>query len=89
MWIRLEAREEEGMLLIKVSDNGVGLPPRLLEKLSERLENKSGPGGLTMVARKLEALYGDNYKYEARQNGWGLEMVIEIPRLDQNGVRVC
>lgn len=90
MWIRIEAEEDEGMLCIKIYDNGVGIPLDQLEKLSERLEKKTGPGGLTMVARKLESLYGSSYKYEALQNGWGLELAIEIPHLDHNnGAQLC
>jgi quercetin dioxygenase-like cupin family protein len=89
LWIAVEAAQEGGRLHLKISDNGAGVSPDRLATLAERLETKSGPGGLAMVARKLEALYGGQHRYEVLRGGCGLNVVFEIPYLDAPGARVC
>ena len=86
MWIKVEVELTNDVMAIKVMDNGVGISLDYLEKISERLDSKTGPGGLAMIARKLSSLYDDNYKFEVMQNGWGLEVFFEIPRLESSGV---
>lgn len=86
MWIKLEVELNGEVMIIKVMDNGVGVSHDFLGKISERLDNKNGPGGLAMIARKLSSLYGENYRFELMQNGWGLEVNFEIPRHYTNGV---
>ncbi|UQZ89602.1 hypothetical protein C4J81_10445 [Deltaproteobacteria bacterium Smac51] len=89
MWIRVEVETSDETLTIRVLDNGVGVPPDFLEKISDRLDKKTGSGGLVMIARKLNSLYGRNYRLELLQNDWGLEVVFEMPRLNIAGAAAC
>jgi len=89
MWIRIEAQQADEVLTIKVTDNGIGVSPDFLEKISDRLDQKAGSGGLVMIARKLFSLYGENYRYEILQKDWGLEVFFEIPCPKVSGASIC
>jgi two-component system LytT family sensor kinase len=79
--LSLSARNDEGFLRIKVSDDGPGLSREWLMK-------ESGRGiGLANTRARLEQLYGAQHRFEIRnREGGGCEAAISFPfRLIENG----
>ena len=59
--IRITAREEAGVLLVWVCDNGVGFPPDYVQEF-ESLNDRGGHGiGLKIVNRRIRVSYGEAY----------------------------
>jgi len=76
-YIKLSAKEENGDLLIFVSDNGCGMPKELLEQLQEDYERLPGQHlGLYNVRSIIRLHYGKEY---------GLSVESE----PENGSRIC
>lgn len=75
-------REEPGMLLIRVADNGVGMSPAVLEELRRHLKDPPETGdhiGLYNVATRLR-LQGEQYGLSIRSApGRGTEVVARAP----------
>ena len=71
--VEIDAARENGMLLVRVRDNGKGLP-----------ENATGVAegiGLKNTRARLEHLYGSHYRFELHQTpeSSGLEVTLAIP----------
>ena len=71
--IDIAAARENGMVRLKVSDNGAGLGSAGAAGLTKGI-------GLANTQARLEQLYGTNHSFEMRSpNGGGLEVTILIP----------
>ncbi len=84
--IRLEAALEGREAVVKVSDSGRGLPPEMLERIFELLEQVPGHGearpglgiGLTLV-RSLVKLHGGSVCARSEGLDRGSEFVVRLP----------
>jgi signal transduction histidine kinase len=79
--ITIEAKRQDGELLLTVADTGIGIPPsdraRMLEKF-ERGTRQSGAGlGLALVKSLIE-LHGGTVAIESA-NGWGTRVICRLP----------
>ncbi|HET9228433.1 MAG TPA: ATP-binding protein [Thermoanaerobaculia bacterium] len=88
--IRLEAVLEDGMAVIRVRDNGMGLPADLLPHIfdlfsqADRSLDRSQGGlgiGLTLVRRLVE-LHGGEVEARSDGPGQGSEFVVRLPAAD-------
>jgi len=88
VWITL--REEGADAVVKVRDNGSGIPPDLLENVfdlfaqGERTLDRSEGGlgiGLTL-ARRIVLLHGGSIQAHSDGPGKGSEFVVRLPKLD-------
>lgn len=66
--LRIAGEQENGTLLLTVTDDGVGFPPR----------HREGTG-LGNLRRRLATLYGDRAGLEIRSSAGGAEVRIEVP----------
>ncbi|MGZ5033670.1 MAG: hybrid sensor histidine kinase/response regulator [Usitatibacter sp.] len=88
IWI--EARYEDGDVVVSVRDNGVGIAPQMLEDVfdlfaqGERTIDRSEGGlgiGLTLV-RRIVALHGGTVVARSAGAGKGAEFEVRLPRLN-------
>lgn len=80
-YIKVEAEEQDGILLLTVSDNGRGFPEEILRKLnaSDRQE-PGGHLGLYNVDRIIRLHYGDQYGISAESvQGEGSRVQLRLP----------
>jgi signal transduction histidine kinase/ActR/RegA family two-component response regulator len=89
--VTVRASREGGMAVVRVIDDGVGIPPQMLDRIFEMFVQVPGAGGprhgglgigLTLVKRLVE-LHGG--KIDARSDGpqLGMEMVVRLPAADE------
>jgi PAS domain S-box-containing protein len=85
--IRLKARREDGHIVLRVKDNGVGIPPDMLPRIFEMFaqvdhsleRSQGGLGiGLTLVQR-LAALHGGAVEAHSQGPGQGSEFIVRLP----------
>lgn len=82
--IRVEAREEEGSIVIQVRDRGIGIPPAEAGKIGRRFFRASnakastGTGLGLYVARKFLAYHGGTLQL-APNNGEGTTAIVRLP----------
>lgn len=88
--IGLSAQTRDGNVFIRVSDNGIGIPPSMLSQvfdmfvqIDQSLERtKGGLGiGLTLVKRIVE-MHGGTVTALSEGLGKGSEFTVELPRLE-------
>ena len=88
--IRLSAFPEEGQVVLRVADNGRGIPPESLNELfdlfvqGERTLGRSEGGlgiGLTIVKRLVE-LHGGTVEAHS-EGGQGSEFLVRLPRAQE------
>lgn len=86
--IRLEAEVQDRCVGIRVTDDGVGIPPDLLPKIFDLftqadecpVHTQGGLGiGLTVVKRLVE-MHGGWVEARSDGPGWGSEFVVWLPR---------
>lgn len=85
-YVKLWAGEEEGDLLLYVSDNGPGIPAEVLEKLNG--EDKQIPGGhlgLFNVDSIIRLHYGESYGLSARNLPEGCCVWLRLPVQREEG----
>ena len=86
-YVKLWAEEDEGDLLLTVSDNGPGIPPEILEKLNS--PDKRIPGGhlgLFNVDSIIRLHYGPRYGLSARVlPGEGSRVRLRLPVKREEG----
>jgi signal transduction histidine kinase len=87
----LAAAAADGVVVLRVRDNGMGIAPDLLPRIFELFEQGDGPGtreggglgiGLALV-KSLVELHGGSVAAYSRGPGTGSEFVVRLP----NGVR--
>ncbi len=80
-YIKIIAQEQDGILMLTVSDNGCGIPEEILRKLNA--SDKQEPGGhlgLYNVDRILRLHYGDQYGISAESvQGEGSRVQLRLP----------
>lgn len=79
MAISVSIHGEEDYLTVRITDNGRGMEPEELLALKDITRNGGSSHGTSMVARKLDALYGEKYRYEIRSGSGGTAVTIKIP----------
>lgn len=77
--IRIGASEEDGVLTITVSDDGVGMPPEMTEDILRKSARRDGYG-VKNIHKRLRISYGEEYglSYES-EPGKGTTVYIRIP----------
>jgi PAS domain S-box-containing protein len=91
--IRIEAKAQNGQVLVSVRDTGIGIPPELLphvfDMFSQGHANQSqAQGGLGIglsLVRKLVELHGGRVEAHSDGPGLGSELSVFLPRSDQAG----
>lgn len=85
--IHLEARKEEGMLLIRIWDNGSGIEPERLEQIHELLNSgNSNHIGLLSVKERIEIFYGPQHGMEISSlAGTGTTVDLRLPIMGEGG----
>ncbi|TAH38143.1 MAG: response regulator [Planctomycetota bacterium] len=85
--IAVQAGLEDGAVMIRVRDTGIGIPPEMLERVFdlftqvERERSQGGLGiGLTLVRRIVE-LHGGSVQARSAGRDQGSEFVIRLPRV--------
>jgi signal transduction histidine kinase len=86
--IRVAASAEEGQIVVRVIDQGVGIPPDMFERVFDlygqvdRAEDGTHDGlgiGLTLVKRIVE-LHGGSVTAASAGRGLGSEFIVRLPR---------
>lgn len=77
-------QENKELLLIDVSDNGIGMPAETLAALQKSLqkhaEEKSASIGLSNISQRIRLCYGNEYKMEVTsQEGAGTRVSLALP----------
>ena len=94
VWVELTA--SGGDAVLRVRDNGVGIPPHMMENIfdlfaqGERTLDRSEGGlgiGLTL-ARRIVALHGGSIAARSAGPGTGSEFTVKLPRLDLESTEV-
>lgn len=87
--LRLSARDTNGMIEIRIADNGIGIPPEQLENIFDlfnqghRPKQHVGDGigiGLALV-RRLVTAHGGKVHALSHGRGMGSTFVVQLPRL--------
>ncbi|QBX36592.1 HAMP domain-containing histidine kinase [Brevundimonas sp. S30B] len=78
--IEVSAHEAEGRCLIRLTDNGPGIPPRLAERLFEPFVSGKASGGTGLgltISRELAALHGGDLRLvETSERGAVFELAL-------------
>lgn len=92
--VSIEIISTEHKVVVKVSDNGIGMPVEALEELNERLRlrqvkvtSKKGRGNgiaIMNVNSRLQLTFGEEYgiHYRSYEN-MGTEAIVTLPRVDE------
>ncbi len=78
--IRVEIREEDGMAVVRVTDNGGGIPEEVLPKIFDPYFTTKAKGtgiGLYMTKAIVETNMGG--RIEVRNTGDGAEFIVAVP----------
>jgi two-component system sensor histidine kinase YesM len=81
--IRVEAGKQDGMLVMRVSDDGVGMCPAKLQEVRELLKTSPPPGsglagyGIHNVQERIQLSFGARYglRFESSQAGTTVEVL--------------
>lgn len=75
--IKVSARKQQGFLILRVEDDGVGIPAEKVEKLLQ--DSLPGAGvGVSNVNHRLKSIYGQELLMES-QVGKGTVVTVKIP----------
>jgi two-component system sensor histidine kinase YesM len=76
--VSIEAKAENGSVLIRVADDGIGMPE---QQLSSILETESDGYGVKNVHQRLQLYYGSHYGLSYRSSpGAGTTVTVHLPR---------
>ncbi|KIL41595.1 C50 carotenoid epsilon cyclase [Gordoniibacillus kamchatkensis] len=80
--ITISGHEAEGVIVLKVTDNGIGIPPDKLEQMGKRQANPSGGIGVPNVGERIRLL-GDDYGVAVKSEaGIGTEVTLVLPKCE-------
>ncbi|BFH65962.1 sensor histidine kinase [Paenibacillus azoreducens] len=81
--LSIQIREEDGILIAVIADNGKGIDPQRLKEIREELEKPEETGhmfGLRSVHSRLRFLYGSAYGIEIQSRpGEGTVIIVRYP----------
>jgi PAS domain S-box-containing protein len=92
--IRLTCEVEDGDLVIRVRDNGIGIPPEMLPRIFDMFwqvdhsfeRAQGGLGiGLTLV-RQLVDLHGGSVSVHSQGTGFGSEFTVRLPAVAERSI---
>ncbi|WP_281885141.1 sensor histidine kinase [Paenibacillus sp. YYML68] len=95
-WIRIDAREEDGLFLFFVEDNGAGMTCERLAEVQEALArnqlaepavkaSNSGGIGLVNVHRRIQMVFGDQYGLSIEsEEGLGTTIIMRMPKVERS-----
>lgn len=79
--VRVRAHAQDEALVLVVEDDGVGIPKRRLEVVTERGVGSGLGVGLFNVQRRLQAIYGESYGLRVEsEEGKGTRVTVRVPR---------
>jgi len=76
--IRIKAAEQDGMIIIVIRDNGIGIKPELLPNIFERGVSEGGTGLGLSICMNAVTSHGGNISIES-DYGHGTEITINLP----------
>ena len=79
--LRVEAERQDGLVTIKISDTGPGIPNRIREKLFQPFEGSANPGGTGLglaIATELVKAHGGSITLESSSSS-GTVFLISLP----------
>lgn len=87
--IRISGQLEEGCIVLRVADNGVGIPEQRLEQLRGAMESQERVGfGLSAVNQRLQLQFGKEYGLTiTSEEGVGTMVTARIPYVEKEAVR--
>lgn len=77
--IEVDFAERDGSLVVSISDNGPGLPPRARENLFVAFEGSAKAGGTGLglaIARELAEAHGGSVSFVPQENGTRFEVLL-------------
>nr|WP_246208693.1 sensor histidine kinase [Anaerotalea alkaliphila] len=79
--VRIKIFRRKGMVQIRVTDTGMGIPPEVMEGISRDKESPDGSRiGVQNVRQRVRLYYGENGGFQARsKRGCGTCMILRIP----------
>ena len=85
--IRVVARRDADEAVVRVIDNGRGIPPQMLDRVFEMfvqvdaaLESRSGGLGIGLaLSRRLVELHGGTIEAKSGGHGCGTELIVRLP----------
>lgn len=80
-YIKLWAEEDGGDLLLRVSDNGRGIAPEVLDRLARHEDIPGGHLGLNNVDRIIRLYYGEGYGLTAESGDTGSRVTLRLPMM--------
>ena len=80
-YIKLRAEEDGGDLLLRVSDNGRGIAPEVLDRLARHEDIPGGHLGLNNVDRIIRLYYGEGYGLTAESGDTGSRVTLRLPMM--------
>jgi signal transduction histidine kinase/ActR/RegA family two-component response regulator len=91
--IQLSAREEDGQVVLRVADTGIGIDAEMLPQVfdlfaQDRQAIDRAQGGLGLglaIVRSLVSLHGGSVSARSEGRGRGSEFVIRLPRAGADG----
>ena len=81
----LTARITDNKLVVKVEDNGVGIPQEVIEAVKENKVLSTMGVGLTNINRRLKSIFGKNYRFILGNEMTGASVEIHIPAIALKG----
>lgn len=82
--IRIRIREKNGVITIKIIDNGIGIPSEKLQKLRLRLNSGTNAGhiGIFNSNRRLSLTFGSDYGLHIQsKSGMGTIITLRFPKI--------
>lgn len=79
MELKITIFSKDAMLVTKIEDNGCGMDEVMLARIRQIAQSGVASHGTAMITRKLDALYGDTYRYLIDSHGRGVCVTVKLP----------
>jgi signal transduction histidine kinase/ActR/RegA family two-component response regulator len=94
--ITIKAAHEQGMAVIRVRDNGVGIEPEMLQRIFEvftqveqSIERRQGGLGLGLkLVKDLAEMHGGSVEAKSEGLNQGSEFIVRLPALEKSDSRL-